>query len=160
MKTLSHPNTFTTPTGSSLESRFSRQEEKFQFNYPEGVDYRFRRPQLKSYRTGRTEEPPAKQQSFVEEKEVLDTFAGDLLNKQQSFDELIESLADCEFNLDLISDSYKEEIKALTDRANADLELVRQEVRIAKEMANHIANQFKSQIRESNWQKSNKANEK
>lgn len=115
--------------------------------------------QVKSYRASGIEDLLSKLQSFAKEKETIDSFAGDLCSKQQSFDELIESLVDCKFNPDLISDSYKEEIKALADRANAELELVRKKIRIAKEKAKHIADQFEANIRESNWQKSNKANE-
>lgn len=115
--------------------------------------------QVKSYRASGIEELLAKLQSFAKEKETIDSFAGDLRNKQQSFNELINSLADCEFNPDLISDSYKEEIKALTAKANDDLEQVRMEIRSAKEKAKHIADQFEAHIKESNWQKSNIANE-
>lgn len=115
--------------------------------------------QVKSYRASGIEELLSKLQSFAKEKETIDSFAGDLRNKEQSFNELIESLADCEFNPDLISDSYKEEIKALADSANNELEKVRMEIRRAKEKAKHIADQFEAHIKESNWQKSNMANE-
>jgi len=115
--------------------------------------------QVKSYRASGIEELLAKLQSFAKEKETIDSFAGDLRNKQQSFDELLESLADCDFNPDLISDPYKEEIKALTAKANNELVQVRIEIRSAKEKAKHIADQFEAHIKESNWQKSNIVNE-
>ncbi len=136
------------------------QAEKLQLNYLDGTEYRLLQRQFKSYRASGIEELLAKQQRFAEDKEIVDGFAEDLENKQQGFDELLESLADCEFNLDLISDAHKEEIEVLTERANADLALVRREVRFAKEMVHHIANQFKACIKESNWRKSSKANEK
>jgi len=115
--------------------------------------------QVKSYRASGIEELLSKLQSFAKEKEAIDSFAGNLHNKQQSFDELLANLADCAFNQDLISDLHKEEIEALTAKANVELEQVRSEIRGAKEKAEYIADQFDAHIRESNWQKSNKANE-
>jgi hypothetical protein len=141
---LFDPRTPSNHVGIHLDCRHTSlvaQAGKFQLNYPDGAECRFLQLQ------------------FAKEKDTIDSFAGDLFNKQKKIEELIESLADCEFNLDLISAYHKGEIKALTDRANADLELVRKEIRSAQEIANYISNQFKAHIRESNWQKSNKANE-
>ena len=115
--------------------------------------------QVKSYQASGIEELLSKLQSFAKEKEAIDSFAGDLRKKEQIFTQFIESLADCEFNPNMISESYREEIKALVDSANDELEQVRIKIRKAKENAKDIAYKFEAQIKESNWQKSNMANE-
>ncbi|MCI5223815.1 MAG: hypothetical protein D3924_14365 [Candidatus Electrothrix sp. AR4] len=161
-KRLSNSSTPSNRIGIFFDRRHSSlvaQAKKLHLNYPNGTKYRFLQLQVKSYRASGIEKLLAKQQNFAEEKKTVNDFAENLLNKQQSFGALIESLADCEFNPDLIAPTHKEEIKALTDRANADLELVRREIRSAQEMAHHIANQFKAQVKKSSWQKSSKVNE-